>query len=267
MGAAILCSLPFALPARAAQGNGSDPRAVQLVQRAVDGEIALDANDHAHWMYKVHTKQPGKDSILVVIDVPGDSVHRCIWFNGKPVDPEGVDRETRRIEAYIHDPSAQARRKKNEAHDDEQAAEVLRQMPRAFIWSIRSETPEYITLAYHPDPNFSASSMELKVMSKMTGEMVLTKKDEHIYSLRGRLTEDVFLGFGLVRLKSGGSFDFERRDVGGAHWQVVESHVHIDGHALLLKTISQQEDEWKSEFKPSPANNLTEAARILQTER
>ena len=32
-------------------------------------------------------------------------------------------------------------------------------------------------------------------------------------------------------------------------WQITETHVHIGGHALLFKTIGEQEDEVKTEFR------------------
>jgi len=41
----------------------------------------------------------------------------------------------------------------------------------------------------------------------------------------------------------------ERREVGDGHWQITETHVHIQGHALLFKSISEQEDDEKSKFR------------------
>ncbi len=53
-------------------------------------------------------------------------------------------------------------------------------------------------------------------------------------------------------LKTGGSFDVERREIGKGKWQITETHVHIYGHALLFKSISEQEDDVKTEFKELP---------------
>jgi hypothetical protein len=41
----------------------------------------------------------------------------------------------------------------------------------------------------------------------------------------------------------------ERRQTGGGIWQITETHVHIDGHALLFKSIAEQEDDVKSKFR------------------
>jgi hypothetical protein len=101
----------------------------------------------------------------------------------------------------------------------------------------------------------------------MAGQMLISRDLNLIRSLHGHLTQDVKFGFGIFgRLDAGGTFDIERRQVGGGHWQITESHVHIGGKALLFKTIGQQEDEVKTDWKPSPAVTLQDAARALGAE-
>lgn len=246
-----------------AKAQNSDPAAVRFVQGAVNSELAADANDHSAWMYRDRDVQPGRDTTARVIDTPQGGMRRIVEDHQHPLSPGQDAGEVDRIKHYLNDPGWQAKDRKNAAHDDAQAAAMLRMMPSAFIWTVRSETPEFVTLDYKPNPNFSAPNMEAKVMSQMAGEMVIRRPGDHIYTLKGRLLQDVHLGFGLVKLKAGGTFDVERREIAPGHWQIVEQHTHIDGHALLFKTISEQEDEWKSDFKPSPAQTLQQAAHIL----
>jgi hypothetical protein len=79
------------------------------------------------------------------------------------------------------------------------------------------------------------------------------------------LTHDVkFLGGLLADLQGGGTFDVERRQTGGGEWQITETHVHIQGHALLFKSISEQEDDQKSKFTLLPADiSLPDAEQQL----
>jgi hypothetical protein len=110
--------------------------------------------------------------------------------------------------------------------------------------------------------------MEARVMGIMGGEMVIVREVNRIRTLKGRLTQDVRFGYGIFgKLDRGGTFDIERRMVGSGHWQITESHVHIGGKALLFKTIGQQSDEVKTDWKPSPAQTLQEAARVLGVEK
>jgi hypothetical protein len=141
---------------------------------------------------------------------------------------------------------------------------MLRMLPHAFLWTVKSETPEFVTLAFQPDPNFDAPSMEAKVLGNMAGEVVIARNGNRIRTLKGTLTQDVKFGFGILgRLRAGGTFDVERRQVAPGTWEITESRVHIDGRALLFKTIGQQEDEIKTDFQPSPAQTLRQANELL----
>ena len=69
---------------------------------------------------------------------------------------------------------------------------------------------------------------------------------------------------GLARLHKGGFFQVERREVGAHHWQITESNVKIQGHALFFKTIGTIEDETRWDFKVSTADNLQQAYEIVR---
>ena len=258
--------LPAALLALAATPllaqTTSDPTALRWVHDAVEAQIYSDAHD-IPWMYRDHDIQPGHDALAQVVDTPHGGIRRTLVLNGKTLTGPAYQSETERINAYARNTEAQAVQAKNEAHDDQQAAELLHLWTKAFIVSIGSETPEFITINYKPDPAFNPPTIEAKVMSQMQGQLVITRKGTQIYSVHGRLMQDIHVAFGFVKLKAGGMFDVERREVSPGRWQVVEQHTHIDGHALLFKSISEQEDDTKSDFKPSPAKTFLEAAAIL----
>ncbi len=224
--------------------------------------------DHSIWTYRDHDITPGQNATFTTIETRQGTLRRMIELNGEPLSRSAVQAETARIDNYVHDPYAQAKARKNGAHDDAQAAEMLKMLPDAFIWSIADKTPERITLHYQPNPDFDPPDMQARVMGAMSGEMVIARDGNRIRSLRGHLTHNVLIGFGLLaKLYAGGTFDVERRQVGGDHWQITETHVHIGGHALLFKTIGQQEDDVKTDWKPSPDDTLEEAARTLDAER
>ena len=80
-----------------------------------------------------------------------------------------------------------------------------------------------------------------------------------IQSLRGTLTDDVKVRprHSSAKLIRGGTFNVEApRTWRPAKWQITETHVHIGGHALLFKTIGQQEDEVKTDWQLSTAPDL-----------
>ena len=242
----------------------SEGRAKQTIEAAVRSELAAADHDHTVWTFRDHDKTAEKDAVYQEVDTPVGSVRRMIELNGHPLDSDSTQRETQRINNSLHDPSFLLKQQKANAHDDEQASELLKMLPEAFIWTLKSETGDLATLSFRSDPGFRPPNMEARVMSIMAGELVIAKADNRIRTLRGALSDDVKIGYGVLgKLRRGGTFDVERREIAPHIWQITETHVHIDGRALLFKTIGQQEDEVKTEWKPSSAKTLEEAAKQL----
>ena len=103
-------------------------------------------------------------------------------------------------------------------------------------------------------------------MGAMSGTLTVTTQGHRIRTFKGRLGNDVTIGFGfLARIKAGSTFDIERREVSPGYWQIAETHVHISGHALFFKTIGTQEDEVKSDFTLVPlGTTLEQAVELLK---
>jgi hypothetical protein len=231
--------------------------AKQIVQQAVNTQLAADRDDHTHWRY-IKTDD-GKDKI-VVVETENGAITRHIEVNGQPASEATLAADNKEIQKFIHDPEMQQKQRQNGAHDDKSATELLNLMPQAFLWKVESQTPQSITLSYRPNPNFEPPDMEARVMGAMTGTMVVTNPDHRIRTFKGRLDNDVtFFGF-LARIKTGSNFDIERREVAPGVWQIAETHVHISGHALFFKTIGTQEDEVKSDFTLVPLGTTLEQA-------
>ena len=265
--AILLPVLLLSLPASRLVAQGSQPEALQALRAAVRAEMEANQTDKTIWIYHDHDKTPDADGTYLTIETRQGTLRRLIALNGQPLSPAAATAETQRIDGYVHDPDAQAKARKNSAHDGAQATELLNMLPDAFVWSTVSETPELITLSFRPNPSFSPPDMQSRVMGAMTGELVIARNGNRIRTLRGQLSYNVLIGFGLLaKMFKGGTFDVERRLVGEDHWQITETHVHIGGHALLFHSIGQQEDEVKTDWKPSQDDTLEAAARTLNAQ-
>lgn len=253
-------------PADAAQT--SDPAALEAVRAAVAAELRANDTDKSNWIYRESNSSDDKHAIYTTIETPQGSLRRLLEMNGHPLNPQAAAVEADRIQHYVGDTNAQARARKAGAHDDAQATEMLKMLPDAFIWTRVSSNAEGETLHFRPNPDFDPPDMQSRVMGIMEGNMTISTEGHRIRSLKGKLSDDVRIGFGILgRLNRGGTFDVERREISPGHWQITETHVHIGGHALLFKTIGQQEDDVKTEWKPSTARTLAEAARELDAGR
>jgi hypothetical protein len=245
-----------------------DTHAQELVRTAVQTELAADRNDHSRWQYRDLNRKPDGEALYQVVETDHGAIKKKLKQNGQPLTPEQLKAEDARIQSFVNDPAQQARQRKDGEQDDKRAETMLRLLPDAFLWTIKGDTPDAIALAFTPDPDFNAPSMEARVFSAMAGEIVVSKSQNRIQSIRGKLIHDVKFAWGLFgHLDEGGTFNVERRELSPSVWQIVESHVHIQGRALLFKNISEQEDEVKSDFRRTPpATTLEQAAMILKAE-
>lgn len=232
-----------------------------IVQDAVAAEMAANRSDHTQWRYL--ESEANGDKLLVIETRDGD-VHRHVLERGKAPSAETLRADDAANQKFIHDPALRAKQRRDGANDDKSATELLNQMPVAFLWNVDSETPESFVLSYKPNPEFSPPDMQSRVMGAMTGSLVVSKPAHRIQTFKGRLIEDVTIGFGfLARIRQGSTFDVERRQVGLGQWQITETHVHIGGHALFFKTIGEQQDEIKSEFVVVPPETTLEQADAM----
>ena len=241
--------------------------AYELVRVAVQTELDANRNDRSRWEYKDVYKGASGEKVSRVIETDKGTVKKKIEENGRPLTPEELQQEDARIEAFVHDERELAKQRKDGLQDDRRAENMLRMLPDAFLWTVKDEDEKTVTLAFVPNPDFDPPSMEARVFAAMAGEILLDKQQHRIRTLKGKLIRDVKFGMGLFgRMNQGGTFDVERREVAPGIWQITESHVHMQGHALLFKSIGEQEDEVKSEFRRSPVDTLEDAAVLLKGE-
>lgn len=228
------------------------------VQQAVNTELAADRADHTRWIFYEVDRKPSLSVEQWVAQTAKSDVTRVIKRNGHPI-PLGQQRNT--VEAFIHDSSAQAKQRQGGQHDDEQAEELLKLLPAAFVWTETGRNQQTTTYHFKPDPKFQPPDREARVFAAMEGNMTVDNGQHRIQELKGRLIRDVNFGWGFLgKLKAGGSFEVDRRQVGPGIWDITDTHIHIVGHALLFKSISEVEDDVKMGWQREPDNVTLEQA-------
>jgi hypothetical protein len=252
---AIVGSLPI---------HAQDTR--QLVENAVQTELTDDAADHSHWLYFEVERRPGNNHKQWVAETADGNLVRVLEQNGQTV----TEQEQRsRMDSFAGSKSEQAKQRKSDLHDDEQASEMLRTLPKAFLWTRTGDENGSTTLHFKPDPGFHPSNYEERVFAAMEGDLIVNDEQHRIASLKGKLIHDVRFGGGLFgHLEAGGSFEVERRETAKGLWQIVETHVHIQGRALFFKSIGEQDDDEKSKLKQLPDNiTFAQAEKELLTQK
>lgn len=237
----------------------------QAIQQAVNTELRDDAQDHTHWLYYEVDLRPGNNVEQWVADSAQGSLTCVFNKNGKNISK---DRQRAAMDAYINNSALQARKRKSAQHDDRQAAQMLRLLPQAFIWTKVSSNGQQTLYHFSPNPQFAPSTLEARVFAAMAGDMAVDDAQHRIAMLKGKLIHDVKFFFGLFgNLQSGGTFFVERQQLAPGVWQITKAKTNIQGKALLFKSISDQEDDVKWKFKRLPDNLTYKQAEDLLLEQ
>lgn len=253
---ALLLLLGLALPLAHAQA----PQ--QIIQQIVDTERAANKNDHSQWVYLDHAVKPKEKLLQWVATTPRGNVDRILIKDGRELpEPE----QQNLIQKFLSDAHAQKKQLAENAHDFQQVDELLRLLPDGFIWTVLRTTPDETTLHFVPNPAFHPPSHFARVFAAATGDLIADNHQHRIRSVHGTLIHDVTFGGGILgRLKQGGSFAIEQQQVEPSFWQLSLIHIHLDGSALLFKSISFQQEEDRSRFtREQDGVTLNQAAQSV----
>jgi hypothetical protein len=240
-----------------------EPR--QIVQQVVKTELTAGKADQSLWLYYEVDRKPNSRVQQWVAETPKGDLRRVMGENDRKLS-EAQQRQ--KMDGFLRDSGAQARDRKKQEEDVKQTVDLLNLLPEAFLWTCTGTQGTDATLHFIPNSKFHAPTREARILSGVEGDLVVNAAQHRIVSLKGRLVHDVKFGGGLLgELKAGGSFDIERREIQDGEWQIVETHVHFAGRMLLFKSVSEQEDDEKSEFKLLPSSVSLEQAETELLQR
>jgi hypothetical protein len=249
-----------------ARASDAPKDARPFVRAVVANELAADANDHSRWMYRDENGVPSKNTVKLVIQTAQGDLSKTIERDGHPVAQEQQKADEQRMDAFVQDASLRQKQKRDHEQDAAKASALTKMLPEAFLWTITGQSGAETTLRFKPDPQFKPPTREARVFAAMEGTMVVNTEQKRIQELKGTLTCDVTFGYGLLgKLQKGGTFEIERQQVAPRIWAITATHVHIHGHALIFKSIGEEQDEVSSHYHPTPQSlSLDAAAKMLK---
>jgi hypothetical protein len=200
-----------------------------------------------------------------VVETPFGRVRLLQAEDGKPLTPERMKQERDRLADDAAHPDAFQKREQAQKDDEVHARQMLDLLPRGFIIENIKPQGEDWHIDFRPDPKYSPSGTEEKVLHGMSGWLLVTQSGMRLHHIEGRLPADVGIGFGLVaNVKAGSNFETTKA-VEEGQWRTIRVISDIRGKAVLFKTISKNEDVARTEFKRVP-NNLTVAQAVEMLE-
>jgi hypothetical protein len=237
----------------------------QIIQQVVDSERTANQNDHSNWIYLEEIHKPKEHTLQWVGATQQGNVPRVLEKDDQKL-PE--PRQHDLVQEFLHDPKAQKKQIAEANHDNQQVDDLLKLLPIAFIWTETGTTATNTSLHFEPAPNFHPPTREARVFSTMTGDLVVDNQQHRVGRMSGHLIHDVNFGGGLLgKLKERSSFSLQQDQVGPSLWQLTSFHVHLEGNALIFKSISLQQDDDRSRFQlETPTLTLDQAATLVMKE-
>jgi hypothetical protein len=260
-----LLAIAFALPVAAQQPKPAPESAQQLARDVVWNELH-DRERDSHWEYLSDRSANGQDRVTEQVETTRGPVFRTLELDGSPLTASQQHQEIQRIQDYIHDPSAVARIQRDHQQDEDRLASIMRMLPAAFLYRyLGAPSGDVLKLGFRPNPAFSPSGYEARVVHSLTGTMTVDLRCKRLIDIRGVVSQQLDFGFGLLgHVDQGSTFEVHRVQVSTRHWKTDLVNIDVQGKLLLFKTVAKNEREVRSGFHAVSENlTLVQAGHIL----
>ncbi|MFP5236297.1 MAG: hypothetical protein ACLGSD_10370 [Acidobacteriota bacterium] len=261
----ITPALIFAVAATAAAAPASQPLepAQQLVREVVYNELH-DHDAHGYWRYWIRASAADGAQLSEVVETHAGPIKRVMLNNGRP--PQNSDVELAKLEALANSSDAQASHRQAYAQDENRVRRILGMLPDAFCFDDLGEQNGIRHLRFHPNPAYSAHTVEGRVFHALTGDLWIDARMKRMTRIEGRLNQDLNFGFGLLgRVNNGSWFRMQRRQVSPTEWKTAELDIHMSGRAVIFKTIARDTHEVRGGFARVPADwSVAQSIQLLE---
>jgi len=257
-----------ALPLAAQAPATGRPAGVEPAQRLVRDVIYNELHDRerdSHWEYRSACVSTAKNLVREQVETAEGPVFRVVAENGSALDAAEQEKEDQRLQAYVNDPAAIARAERAHEEDENHLAVAMQVVPEALLFNYE-EAPagKTVQIAFRPNPAYVPTGYEAKIVQALSGTMTVDLQTKRLVEMHGVVAQRVDFGFGLLgRVDQGGWFRIHRQQVSAQHWKTDLVDVHLQAKVLLLKTVSKDQREVRSDFRPVPVGTTPEQARAM----
>jgi hypothetical protein len=249
----VTLSLLFLLAPFAAypQQTASD-----LVAQAVKNEEADNKTpDHISFLsHERSTRTAGHLWIERVVKTQDGDLRRLVSIDGLPIPPAKAKVEDERLASIVAHPGAFRRKNQND--------DLLPTIPRMFLFAYDGRDGSCAKVHFKPNPAFTPANYEQRVVHALEGTILIKQPENRLCGVDARIAQPVQFGLGVFgRVEPGGTIHINLVQTTWGQWVTSELHVHVAGKVLLLKNLSKDEDNTRTDFAELPANlTLAQAA-------
>jgi hypothetical protein len=268
MAAALLVGLLTCVHCSASEQANPLSSPAQLVREVVYNELHDHAN-HGYWRYMVEKRSQQGTRLEQQVETADGTVARLVLRNGRELSQDAQQSEQERLDHLLISSADQARLRQEHLDDEKRIGRILTLLPEAFLFEYVADENGCSHLRFHPNPDYPARSVEARVFHAMSGDLWIDARMKHLVRLDGQLQSNVDFGYGILgRLYKGGWFRLKRVQVSATDWKTERLEVHMNGRAMLFKTIARETSEIRGNFSPvPPAMNVEQGVDMLCSQK
>lgn len=257
-------SLLFGLTLSICMPGAAQKSPVALVKQTLRNEAAERAeSEQAFYVSQERsTRTGGHLWTQRVVHLKSGKLRRLVAIDGVPLTPEQARSEDQRIAKLVADPDAF--RKANHEHgDDKDMSGVI---ARAFTFTYAGKNGECTLLHFAPDPSFKPASYEERILQTLEGNVSIKEPEDRVCEIEATFSKTLEIGYGLLgKLQQGGRVHLISSRMSDETWQTTNLNIHIIGKILLVRDVSQNIDEKRTEFRHLPPDiTLAQAAQLIK---
>jgi hypothetical protein len=262
----VLVAMSAGLLGAAVRCDAQQPKTPQELMLAVVRNENRASDQHELWAYLSNERSSRTGGHLwterVVETRPG-RMRLLIAEDGKPLSPQRQQAERERLQRIEAHPEEFIKKEQGTRAEEKRARDLLEVLPKDFLFeNVRLEDGVW-RMNFRPNPDYSPSGVEEKVLHAMAGTLVIDERDERPLHMDFHVTHDVILGFGLADVRMGTSFESDRGITDG-HWHTTHVSTQVRAKAVFFKTVDLNLELTRSEFQPLDHDvGVAEAARML----
>jgi hypothetical protein len=212
---------------------------------------AQQRGHNALWASRVQRHTAGHIYLEEEIETADGPLHRLISVDGHEPSSSERKQEDARLHDVAHNPKARLALKNARDADEAKLNDLLRVIPEAFLFDDQGNEGGLKRLAFRPNPAYAPKTYEERAVHAMSGVILVDPKEKRLAQFSATLIHKVDFGYGAVgSLTEGGTINVTRLQISPGIWKTSSSRINIKGRFALFKTISKQQDEVHSDFKP-----------------
>jgi hypothetical protein len=246
---------------------------VSWVQTGVANELRMiDQAGNFPLRYRSRRVDAKADTTRDIIEAREGTVARMIERDGRPLTASEDALERQRLTALLNSPGEFARRRKHEAAARGYMMDMIRELPRAMIFTFDPGQPQrpgssspQVVINFTPNPHYKAPSMIATVLTGLEGRMWISRDSHCLTRIEVRVLRPVDIGWGmLARIYPGGTAELEQVDTGGDRWALSRVREDVTVREMMLRTAQQRVAVDAGNFQVLPALvSYQEAIRLL----